>query len=65
MCHSGSGPPPADLDPRFKSGIGFGPPGPYPLADLDHPSRIWTPPPPQNILFFQFISNCKLLGDVL
>ena len=26
----------ADLDP----------PGPYPLADLDPPSRIWTPPPP-------------------
>ena len=37
-CHSGFGPP-ADLDP----------PGPYPLADLDSPSQIWTPP--QNIPF--------------
>ena len=30
---------PADLDPPR-----FGPPGPNPVADMDPPPRIWTPP---------------------
>ena len=42
LCLSGFGPP-LELDPRSKSASGYGPPGPYPLADLDPAPRIWTP----------------------
>ena len=41
---------------------GFGPPGPYPLADLD-PLRGFGPPTKHS--FFPIYSNGKLLGDVL
>ena len=51
---------PADLDPR-----GFGPPGPYPIADLDPPPFADLDPLPTKHSFFLIYSNCELLGDVL
>ena len=42
-------------EPRAGVTADLDPPGPYPLADLDPPSRIWTPPP--NYFIFHTFSR--------